>query len=169
MSRTGRVRLAAALITVGAACVASPAMAHDETLFSDGGTLPGFEERHIGQHGVTAGHLPATKSDTVAIISKLSLKNVEEGKIADVGVSPNGNTAFLAAWGGQTCTKNGIHVVNISNPKAPRETSFIPSKEGSYAGEGVQAVDISTPKFTGTILVTSRISATSRTRPRWPL
>ena len=155
MKRTGRVRLAAALITAGAACAASPAMAHDETLFSDGGTLPGFKERHIGQHGVTPGHLPATQSATVDIISKLSLKNVEEGKIADVGVSPDGNTAFLAAWGGRTCTKNGVHVVDISNPKAPRETSFIPSKEGSYAGEGVQAVDISTPKFTGTILVTN--------------
>ena len=155
MSRTGRVRLAAALITAGAACAASPAMAHDETLFSDGGTLPGFEERHLGQHGVTAGHLPATQSKTVGIISKLSLKNVEEGKIADIGVSPNGNTAFLAAWGGQTCTKNGVHVVDISNPKAPLETSFIPSKEGSYAGEGVQAVDISTPEFTGTVLVTN--------------
>ncbi|HVF78985.1 MAG TPA: PA domain-containing protein [Solirubrobacteraceae bacterium] len=130
-------------------------MAHDELLFSDGGTLPGFAERHVHQHGATAGHLDPTQSDSVDIVSKLSLKNVEEGKIADIGVSPNGNTAFLAAWGGQTCTKNGVHVVDISNPKAPRQTSFIPSKEGSYAGEGVQAVDISTPKFTGTILVTN--------------
>ena len=123
MNRTGRVRLATALVTAGAAFAALPAMAHDELLFSDGGTLPGFEERHLGQHGVTSGHLPAARSKTVDIISKLSLKNVEEGKIADVGVSPNGNTAFLAAWGGQTCTKNGVHVVDISNPKARRRSS----------------------------------------------
>jgi hypothetical protein len=129
-------------------------MAHDDMLFTDGGKLPGFDERHLHQHGGDEGHLPASRRN-VDIISKLALKNVEAGKIADISVSPDGNTAFLAAWGGQTCKYNGVHVVDISNPAAPRETGFIVSKEGSYPGEGMHAISQTTASFNGTVLVTN--------------
>ena len=69
-----------------------------------------------------------------------------------MGISPDGNTAYLAAWGVATCKYNGVHVVDIADPAKPREVSFIPSKEGSYPGEGVQALSVSTPAFTGDIL-----------------
>jgi len=105
------------------------------------------------QHGGDEGHLPAKDEGPLDLISKLALSNVSEGKIADVGVL--GDTAYLAAWGGVTCKRTGVHVVDISNVTAPAEIGFIPSKEGSYPGEGVQALPISTPAFTGDILVTN--------------
>ena len=154
MSGSGRARLAAGLITACALLAPAPAMAHDELLFTDGGKLPGFDERHLHRHGGEDGHLPASRAN-VTRVSRLALKNVEPGKIADVGVSPDGNTAFLAAWGVETCKYNGVHVVDISDPKAPRETSFIVSKEGSYPGEGMHAISQTTAAFKGTLLVTN--------------
>jgi len=154
MSTSGRARLAAGLIFACAALTPAPALAHDDLLFSDGGKLPGFDERHLQQHGGDDGHLPATKAN-VDVVSRLALKNVEPEKIADVGVSPDGDTAFLAAWGVATCKYNGVHVVDISNPAAPRETGFIVSKEGSYPGEGIHAIDLDTKAFNGTVLVSN--------------
>ena len=145
---------AAALGAAFAASLVPSAFAHDTTFYSDGGVSGGVLQRDTHQHGDAFGHLPG-KQQNVALISALGLKNVEAGKIADVGLSPDGNTAFLAAWGGETCKYNGVHVVDITNPAAPRETGFIVSKEGSAPGEGVQAVDITTPAFSGQILVTN--------------
>ncbi len=151
-----RRRLVIAAATFGAAA-AGPALAlaHDDLVSDDGAVKPGYGERHLHQHGAESGHLPASSTDNIDLVGKLGLKNVEPGKIADVGVSPDGNTAFLAAWGGQTCKYNGVHVVDIADPAKPSEIAFIPSKEGSYAGEGVQAIDLSTRSFNGQILVTN--------------
>jgi hypothetical protein len=150
-----RLRLAVACLAMGAAAVApGAALAHDDLVSADGAFKPGYLERHLGQHGSTIGHLPGTQSN-VQLVSKLRVKNVEPEKIADVGISPDGNTAYLAAWGVATCKYNGVHVVDISNPARPRETAFVVSKEGSYPGEGVQALNLSTPAFNGQILVTN--------------
>ncbi len=155
MTSALRRRLAAAGLIIGAAA-AAPALslAHDELVADDGGIKPGYTERHLHQHGDTSGHLPASQKN-VELVSKLALKNVEPEKIADVGVSPDGNTAFLAAWGGATCKYNGVHVVDIADPSKPREVAFIASKEGSYAGEGVQALKLTTSAFDGDVLVTN--------------
>ena len=104
------------------------------------------------QHGDIAGHLPAS-SDNVRLVSKLRLKNVVNDKIADVGVH-NGH-AYLAAWGGAECKYNGVHVVDIRDVNAPKEVAFIQAKEGSAPGEGIQAIPISTPSFTGDVLVSN--------------
>jgi len=156
MSSTVRRRLAIASATIGVAA-AAPAfsLAHDALIASDGGVRAGANERHLQQHGASVGHLPAKREGDVEVVSKLALKNVEPGKIADVGVAPDGDTAFLAAWGGETCRYNGVHVVNIADPAQPREVAFIQSKEGSYPGEGVQALNLSTAAFKGQILVTN--------------
>ncbi len=120
----------------------------------DGGLPIGDEHRDAHQHGDTAGHLhPEGSSSNVALVSKLKLKNVVPEKIADVGVFKG--YAYLAAWGVVTCKYNGIHVVNIQDPAKPKEVAFIQSKEGSYPGEGVQALHIDTPAFNGDILVTN--------------
>jgi hypothetical protein len=117
------------------------------------GAVPISDAHHDAkQHGDTAGHLPASNSN-VELVSKLKLKNVVPEKIADVGVL-NGY-AYLAAWGVVTCKYNGVHVVDIRNPATPKEVAFIGSKEGSYPGEGVQALPLSTPAFNGNILVTN--------------
>jgi hypothetical protein len=131
----------------------SSASAHDQST-ADGAVRQGWKERHVEQHGATEGHLPEVQQN-VDLVSKLVLKNVVPEKIADVGISPDGNYAFVAAWGNSTCKYNGVHVVNIANPAAPHEVAFIASKEGSFPGEGVHSLKLTTPAFSGDILVTN--------------
>ena len=120
----------------------------------DGGLAVSDGARDAHQHGTTAGHLyPQGTSANVALVSKLKLKNVVPEKIADVGVFKG--YAYLAAWGVVTCKYNGIHVVDVNTPSSPKEVAFIGSKEGSYPGEGVQALHIDTPAYDGDILVTN--------------
>jgi hypothetical protein len=145
--RRAGLALAAAGIFV-AAVLATAAVAANP----DGGVAVSDGARDAHQHGTTEGHLPASSSN-VALVSKLKLKNVVPEKIADVGVF-NG-FAYLAAWGVVTCKYNGVHVVDVRNPASPKEVAFIGSKEGSYPGEGVQALHIDTPAFNGDILVTN--------------
>lgn len=139
------------------------AWAHEVVRSSDG-TIDNAEathHHHAHQHGDEAGHLEASNSGNIQVISKLALKNVEPGKIADVGVHKG--FAYLAAWGGETCKYNGVHVVDIRNPAAPKEVSFIQAKEGSAPGEGVQTIYIDTPKFKGDILVTNNETCNEKT------
>ena len=137
-----------ALGAAAALLVSSTALAIEP----DGAITLSDEHRDAQQHGTTAGHLPASNSN-VELVSKLKLKNVVPEKVADVGVL--GGYAYLAAWGQVTCKYNGVHVVDIRNPAAPKEVAFIGSKEGSYPGEGVQALPLTTPAFNGNILVTN--------------
>ena len=138
---------AAASLTL-AVGMATAAPAPDGAVSADDGA------RDTHQHGANAGHLlPQGSSENVELVSKLKLKNVVPEKIADVGVF-NGY-AYLAAWGVVTCKYNGVHVVDVRQPASPKEVAFIGSKEGSYPGEGVQALHIETPSFNGDILVTN--------------
>ncbi len=152
-SRRGRAGIAA-LAIAGFAITATggSAFAHSEPE-SDGGIHADTRARDAHQHGDTAGHLPAEDSGNIDVLSKLKLKNVEPEKVADVGVL--GNYAYLAAWGVVTCKYNGVHVVDIADLENPKEVAFIGAKEGSYPGEGIQALPISTPHFTGDILVSN--------------
>src|SRR6266508_1693771 len=128
---TGLVLLSVAALGLSGAAVAAPE--------PDGGVLVSDAGHDTHQHGSNDGHLlPEGSSANVDLISKLKLKNVVPEKIADVGVF-NGY-AYLAAWGGVTCQYNGVHVVDIRNPAAPEEVAFIGAKEGSYPGEGIQAL-----------------------------
>lgn len=137
--------VASLAIAVG---IATAAPAPDGAVAADDGA------RDAHQHGTTAGHLlPEGSSANVELVSKLRLKNVVPEKIADVGV--HNGYAYLAAWGVETCKYNGVHVVDVRDPASPREVAFINSKEGSYPGEGVQALHIDTPAFDGDILVTN--------------
>ena len=132
--------------------VAAPAQSHPEPE-SDGGLHSSDGPRDAHQHGETTGHLPASTSGNIQVVSKTTLKNVVPEKIADVGVL--GDYAYLAAWGVETCKYNGVHVVDISNLAAPREVAFIQAKEGSYPGEGIQALHVDTPFFNGDLLVSN--------------
>jgi hypothetical protein len=148
LTRIGKVT---ALAAAGLLVAAGPAMAHsDDGAIDNAKSTHGHDSGH--QHGGDEGHLPAVDRN-VDVIGQVELSNVVPGKIADVAVY--GNYAYLAAWGGETCSANGVHVVDISDLSAPREIGFINSKEGSYPGEGVQVVPISTPAFTGDVLVTN--------------
>ncbi len=143
----------------GLATVVAIATAFGGTAFahpqpeSDGGLQASDAPRDAHQHGDTAGHLPASSTDNIDVVSKLKLKNVVPEKIADVGVLDD--YAYLAAWGVRTCKYNGVHVVDIADVDNPEEVAFIGAKRGSYPGEGIQALPISTPKFQGDILVSN--------------
>jgi hypothetical protein len=147
----GRYALLALAVVFALATIGS-ALAHDGPSSSDGAIDNAKITHRHHQHGPTSGHLPATSSN-VQLVSKLALKNVEPDKIADVGVF-NGY-AYLAAWGGASCKYNGVHVVDIRNPAAPKEAAFIQAKEGSAPGEGIQALRIDTASFEGDILVSN--------------
>ena len=151
-TRVRRGVTSAALATVMTAALAATALAHPEPE-SDGGVYVSDGPRDTQQHGETDGHLPASDSGNIDVVSKLKLKNVVPEKIADVGVL--GDYAYLAAWGFATCKYNGVHVVDIADVENPKEVAFIQAKEGSDPGEGIQAVPISTPYFNGDLLVSN--------------
>jgi hypothetical protein len=141
-----------AIATAAVTAIASVAVATAEP-DPDGGLPASDGARDAHQHGDTAGHLPPSSTDNVELVSKLKLRNVVPEKIADVGVL--GDYAYLAAWGVVTCKYNGVHVVNIADVANPREVAFIQAKEGSYPGEGIQALHVDTPYFNGDLLVSN--------------
>ena len=60
MTSSVKRRLVAACLVAGATVLApAVAGAHDVLASADGGTPAGYAERHLGQHGGTAGHLPS--------------------------------------------------------------------------------------------------------------
>jgi len=155
MKRPTRKATVAGLCTAGL-ILAVPGLAsghpgHDVT--DDGGVHADAKARNSHQHGETGGHLPPSSTPNIELVSKLKLKNVVPEKIADVGVL--GEYAYLAAWGVVTCKYNGVHVVNIADVENPKEVAFIGAKQGSYPGEGIQALHIDTPKFAGDIVVSN--------------
>jgi len=152
-----RVVKVAVVVAIGVVCL-SPAGAAAHPGFQKGG----FEGLPAKQHGEATNHLPQS-TENVDVISRLKLKNVSEGKIADVGISPDGNTAFLAAWGHVTCKYNGVHVVDITDPAAPEEKAFIQAQEGSTPGEGVHVIKLTTPHFNGDLLVTNNEKCKAKT------
>ena len=156
-------RYAALVLVLGLALVAAAiaiAAASEGVRSADGAITNASSTHGHHQHGDIAGHLPAS-SENVRRVSKLRLKNVVPDKIADVGVW-NGH-AYLAAWGGAECKYNGVHVVDIRNVAAPKEVAFIQAKEGSAPGEGIQALRIDTPSFTGDVLVSNNEKCKDKT------
>ena len=146
-----RARTATAVLALSAAAVSLTGLTAQAHPGHDGGGAVD-DARDAKQHGPAAGHLPGSRHN-VELVGETTVKNVEPEKIADVSVHKG--YAYLAAWGVTTCKYNGVHVVDIADPAAPQEVAFVPSKEGSYPGEGVQATTIDTPAFRGDILVTN--------------
>ncbi|MFP5343521.1 MAG: PA domain-containing protein [Candidatus Limnocylindria bacterium] len=101
------------------------------------------------QHDGPGGHLAATRSN-VDLVGRMRINQDQEGRVADVGVL--GNYAYLAAWSAPNCQKGGVYVFDISKPSAPKQINFIRTANDSYSGEGIQAIHLSTPAFTGDLL-----------------
>jgi hypothetical protein len=96
------------------------------------------------------------RSDGMTLVSRLRVQDRNgglQGRIADVAA--HRNHAYLTAFRDPSCTRGGVHVVDISNPARPQELvgSFIPTSRGSYAGEGIKIRSISNASFTGDLLV----------------
>ncbi|WP_158677177.1 LVIVD repeat-containing protein [Arthrobacter sp. PGP41] len=131
--------------------------------------LSGATAHPDGQHGMDEGHLVGTgefgKIDLLDVVRLTDTPDL----IADVSVSPDGNTAYLANWGepdcagpetgGQTSPDAGVYIVDITGVDQgaagaePKQVGFIPSHQDSRPGEGLQVVTLSTASFTGEILV----------------
>lgn len=124
------------------------------TLAHDDGGLEGLEEgswRH--QHGESDGHLPAVQRN-VEVVGKVDLFTLLErpGRVSDVAAF--GNYAYLGAFHADDCLEpGGVFVLDISNPSTPKQVAFIPADPYTYVGEGVQVLDMSTPSFTGQVLI----------------
>src|ERR671910_1176103 len=129
--------------------------------------VPGLAAADPGQHGPKEGHLIGTgewgKIDLLDVVDVTDTNDL----IADVTVSPDGNTAFLANWGepdcegpetgGQTSPDAGAYVIDITNietdPDSAELVGFIPSHQDTRPGEGMQVVEITTAQFSGDVLV----------------
>jgi len=120
-----------------------------------------------GQHGTDEGHLIGDgawgKIDLLDVVDVTDTPDL----IADVTVSPDGDTAFLANWGepdcagpetgGQGSPDAGAYVIDISDietdPESAELVGFIPSHQDTRPGEGMQVVEITTAMFSGDVLV----------------
>ena len=150
MARLGTAFLAAGLAVAGAGAASAHPDDDGAIVIDDAASTHGTDQHH--QHGGTEGHLdPFTEN--VELISKLKVSGAGPEKVADVAVF--GDYAYLAAWGGAVCKGNGVYVVDISDVENPVQVAFVPSKEGSYPGEGMQALSIETSAWSGDILVTN--------------
>ena len=142
----------ALLVATSAAAVAHDG-AHD-----DAGLVKGL-------HGDVNGHLIGT-GDWGALSQigePFKVSGAHDDLVADVAVSPDGNTAYLANWGeddcagpetgGQTSPDAGAWVVDITDLDNPEQIGFIPSHQDSRPGEGMQVVNVTTKSFSGDILV----------------
>jgi hypothetical protein len=139
----GACVLAAMLLTAGGATATVP----DRTPRTGGGDVAGM------QHGMPEGHLPGSSAN-VRLVGELEPTDefgpIADGQIADLAVFKN--FAYLNSWSEPTCTKGGVYVVDIRNPRAPVEVDFIPAVPGNFHGEGAQVISVNTKKFTGDIL-----------------
>jgi hypothetical protein len=140
------------VVTLGLALVLafpSTALAHDD----DGGLNPLEEGSYRHQHGESDGHLPAVQRN-VEVVGRVDLFTLLErpGRVSDVAAF--GNYAYLGAFYEPDCAEpGGVFVIDISTPSAPQKVGFIPADPYTYVGEGVQILDMSTPAFTGQVLI----------------
>ena len=121
-------------------------------VFDDGLVAPSLGSPG-DQHGGTEGHLPATRKN-VQLVAKLSptaqFGDIVDGQIADLTVF--GGYAYLNSWNEESCTRGGVYVVDIRNPRKPKEAGFIPALAGNYHGEGAHVIEAETPFFEGDLL-----------------
>lgn len=154
------IRRATAVTAVSATAVlllGTVASAHNANVLVSDGAYDNAKDTHAHesqQHGHEEGHLDARTSDSLEVVSETTMSRVTEGGIADLAV--HDGYAYLNSWGGAgNCGRNGVHVVDMADLANPVEVGFIPSKEGSYPGEGAQVLSLATRSFTGDVLLTN--------------
>jgi len=115
----------------------------------------------------------------VELVGSVRLSDAEDDLNADLTVDFSGNYAFMARWGGSKCAgperggrpdaDGGSYVIDISNPSAPREVGFIPTHQDTLVGEGQQYVNLTTPKFSGPVLVMNHEQCGKNGKGGWSL
>ena len=174
--RSSRVWLRRAGITAVAATTVlltvlpGVAVAHPEHGDEQQGSQELFPGEGIAgdkQHDGDEGHLPAQQTGDIRLVGKAPVSNPDglTGRIADV--TAYGNYAYLNAFREPVCTRGGVHVMDLTDPAAPVEVveAFIPTSEGSYAGEGIQVVPLDNAAFRGDLLVHQNETCPGATPP----
>jgi hypothetical protein len=105
------------------------------------------------QHGGEEGHLTPRRKN-IELVGKLEptgeFGDILPGQIADLAVYKK--TAYLNSWSEPSCTRGGVYLVDIKNPRRPREIGFLAALAGNYHGEGAHVISVKTKAFTGDIL-----------------
>jgi uncharacterized repeat protein (TIGR01451 family) len=102
-------------------------------------------------------HIPPSQAN-VDLVGQVQVRDVAAEQVADVATYRD--TAFLAGWS-PLCTvapnfAGGFWSIDIANPSAPRELGFTPMVRGSYLTEGMHAMRLTVPGFTGDVMIASR-------------
>ncbi|SFR24888.1 hypothetical protein SAMN04488564_108128 [Lentzea waywayandensis] len=132
--------------------------------FAGEGVADGLHKQHDGDEG----HLPPVNRN-VTLVGKGEVTNPSgagnTGRIADV--TAFGDYAYLTAFREPTCEQTGVHVMDISDPAHPVEvtSAFIPTSDGSYAGEGIQVERIDNQYFEGDLLAHQNETCPGATPP----
>jgi hypothetical protein len=160
----------AVLLLAAATAVAAPVKRNSadrapfNTKFAAEDDAPsGFSGEGAHQHGGDHGHLPAS-SQNVELVGSLGPSAVfgpiVEGQIADLSVYKD--YAYLNSWSEPSCSKGGIYVVDVSNPRRPVDTGvFLPALSKNYHGEGAHVISVSTRDFTGDLLAVNNETCAS--------
>ena len=145
----------ALVVAAPVSAASDPAIPDEGTVVSGGGnTLQGVQH-----HAGAAGHLPP-KQQNIDLISRLKLSNIVPEWVTDIATYRD--TAYIGAWStqcqgtGNPGIPGGFWTVDIGDPKNPRELGFTPSPVGSYLTEGMHAFRMTTPAFTGDVLLVSQ-------------
>ena len=154
--QSNQARLAAKANLVAKERAQQAAQADTAPYASEGSLLSSATATLVGpghQHGGEEGHLRPRRKN-VEVVGKLEptkrFGDILEGQIADLAVFKN--TAYLNSWLEPTCTRGGVYVVDIKDPRKPREIGFLPALAGNYHGEGAQVISVKTRRFKGDLL-----------------
>ena len=154
--RLGAVTAALALTGAG---VAVAAVTGGTPTSTDGAFDSAVVASHANhKHGGQDGHLPGS-TQNLRLVGQMKVNDDEAGRVADVGVHKG--YAYLTAFNDGDCTKGGVYVFDIRNPQAPQQIAFVRGANGSYAGEGSQALTLSTPKWSGDLLLFNNENCTT--------
>jgi hypothetical protein len=130
----------------------------------DGPSIFSGEGAH--QHGGDHGHLPAS-SQNVELMGSVEptskFGDIAEGQIADLSVYKD--YAYLNSWSDEDCSRGGVYVVDISNPRKPVDTGvFLEALDNNYHGEGAHVISVSSRDFTGDLLAVNNETCASTDR-----
>jgi hypothetical protein len=149
----------AALSLTGAGVAVAAVTAGGTPTSTDGAFDSAVVASHANhKHGGQDGHLPGS-TQNLRLVGQMKVHDDEAGRVADVGVHKG--YAYLTAFNDGDCTKGGVYVVDIRNPEAPREIAFVRGANGSYAGEGSQALSLTTPEWSGDLLLFNNENCTT--------
>ena len=106
------------------------------------------------QHGADTEHMKFSKKN-VQLFGRVDVSNKSRGRVSDVAGFKN--YAYLGAYTTPDC-KGGVYVIDVNDPRQPREVAFIPAAEDTYVSEGVHVIHLNTPAFKGDVLLHSNES-----------